>query len=455
MKQDKTYSRVDKGWVKMAITLDQKMPSKEDKDRKFFIWFWWGALSILLVGAALWFTLNGQGKSKSNDFAERQTEMSNPDVMEPNTNETLESQFMYNEEVEKSKKMSSDDQTQRKKSIDIKKEVKSKSPERIFAVTDSKPTLSASDGKSSLTEGSKDNQEYVVQTIPQAPASDGISTTVTNTDNNLSESKAITFVDEKENQSLKTQNESILLEPFAERQITSVINLSAIKILNVQPLEHQLVVPLVDFDYATIPNIEPIKQKNLRMGGSVGLQGLLAHNVNMKGGRIQGDFGVIGSKFGFKIFAGLGQLRKTSTFDILDATALEEDMLSAGAEISNPGLTTNETLTRLNFWDTGLMLEYYPVKNLTLKIAGGMQNFYGTTFDDQSRSQLNNEILLSGFDLKIDDSLVPFAEYGIDLNIGNKFSAVLSYRRAFNKIIKREDEQFSTNHISAGIKYRI
>ncbi len=451
MKQDNKLGRVDRGWDKMTVSLDQKMPQKKDRKRRFLFWLFFGGF-ILLAGISIYI------HTSQTNHAQEVVEKQNPIVL----NSNQEDKHSNESNLNSSDNSTTTDIINSEGGVINESSIITNNNESEKQNTD-EPNISTS--LVELSEKSSSikkviNQDQIVIENTKALNYDKYSDLST---------KAIIIVDNAEvTESLLNKDDLIvdssvdpdsLIEshstdiPPAHR-FEAILSLAQIK-SNISLLETSFIRSLVNKPSFSYP-IEVSKKPKLKTQFGIAGSGLYAPNLRMKGlsARIQTD--ITQAKFNAGLFAGFGILnKKASTIDTLFSPTEQEDMLGAlqDTSIYTSAKYSKVNLKNLVYLDFGMQFKYKFNPHLNVFSSLGIEYYFNSTFADEDSNNLAN--VSSGFQYpptKIDNQIIPFLELGFGLQISRQLSLNAIYNNSFRPIID-DEESYYPHKISLGIKF--
>ncbi|MBT8191402.1 MAG: hypothetical protein KJO29_13305 [Bacteroidia bacterium] len=463
MKQDNTHGRIDRGWDKMVLTLDEKMPVRQEKDRRFFLLFWFltgiVTISFLYIGIAGFFNQSkGPNDSIKNIAAVEHeetgidTQFETATIIASKTKndkaEATEAEVIHSEtQVEETEVLISEKQVLTVSNASSKEPIS-----QIITNNDpNNPDLLKSPVSDNKTHVESPSLNESVQDVSIAHSrSESINSPTNNSTGDISIASSERKVAFNEHENADHVNTSV------QKNLSQLKSLSSI----LPQLDYTSEYLSLDYDFSKPVSIELNTPVQTSFSAGIDAMALQAPNLGMWGaqGRISGLINM--NKTSIGPFFGYGHLSKSGTSDSESLTApigAEDIDLTNEVFNQNPGKTSHDFLSSLNYLDFGLTVKYQLTRPLSLGINGGLSRYFSVDpitvqrVDSGALGASSNEPI----NILIEDKLIPFTEIILRWEVTPHFGFNIGYHHEFSPVIDQADESFYGHRVSLGMGYII
>ncbi|NNE26581.1 MAG: hypothetical protein HKN09_07040 [Saprospiraceae bacterium] len=452
MKQD-NISRVDKGWDKMSITLEEKMPVEKDRRRGILFWLWPGPTLAALVLTGIILAIISPSKDEPSKVPHNSkaiiAEKSVANITPTDKSELQE--VLQTTELVKGENSNQTNSEGTNESNTILSQTTDHSHNTELAIEDSHSSLQTT------TASEHSGIEHVSAIITKSIHN---SENLNSTDSSIDAEYQVISDDNNvydhliSEQTEQPQHILDLLLPVLPLPMLKISPISFIsKTNNVKDIVGtQMLI-------SSVPQTIDIQKKKLNTGLIVTAGGQYAYNLNMGGWHAGATYQMSFSKFSTGPALGFGCLRKTSTGgEILAADISDmEDQTTSGAieNIVNPGRYLNGSFTHTKFIDIGWSNAYRILPGLEVFNIIGYRRYLSTQFDTDESRQTSNIFLSTPFNYNLDRKALLFSDFGVDIRIHPRWSLSAFYHYEFTNIIEREDLNVNGNAVGLGVNYRL
>ena len=459
MKQDSNIQRVDKGWDRMNILLNEEMPQKK-KRRKFFIILFF--LGLAIIASRLYFSLESRSNNnpvaitKSTDKSSK-SDQHNSNQIALNTNKSTQ---LIPEEKNESLNYDSKNTSEA---------IADHNSEHSQGESPHNSSIKKQDKKSSILSRNIIQNETAVQTSTQSD----------NTTNNsaiYANSESEKTIDIKNSNYSNTSN-TVVIKP-------SVSHLYPIKNLhfNLLKFNHEREIKL-----AALTNIKPLNSPQITnsfdINYGISTSGFYNTDINLLG-LASGLFGEIeiNKRWGLGITAGYGHSKRNVTaanrLDNNDASGVDlpdgEGLpTSLGSDLDENlegqfvlnAITTEERLTLIeqltnNFSHANISIYgfYKPSTNVRFNLGIGLDQFkYAKSINNilVIDERYNSAIPFLSPRIFNNSRIIPKVDFGIGYSIFQNFEVFSKYEFALKNFYADPEIRLKTHRAHVGIRYTL
>ena len=430
MKQDNTNGRIDRAWNKMVLTLDEKLPVKDDKDRKFILllWFLLGLIAINL----LYFGLNDLSNQSqmSSQGTKSIVELNNSQRPDSESN-IVTTPTEISENGKRSKV---------KTELGLTESTHSLKKDNSIPYQN-RDSFENFENEQSLKKDISDQYSHALQKVNK-------------TTYNTTEIPPNSF----------PQNSN---EDAPETELTQITKVTRNTIL-ISKLQHIEIIPSYVIYYPrhitpslliTNPVVEIQKPQSVTFVSGVEIFATRATDLKMWGilGRISGSLNM--NKTSLSLFGGYGYMWKSATqLDESSGIPIAVEDLgpsNQGSDFNDPGQKSYDLTENLRYLDFGIGIGYQLNRPFSISLNGGLTKYFRPDPVDILRIDSNalGSEFFETYNILVENNLNPFAELNLQWNINHHLGLQLVYHHEFNPLIDQDDASFYGQRIHLGLGY--
>ena len=472
MKQD-NMSRIDKGWDKMSVTLDEKMPQKKDRRRGILYWMFRGAVASALAILVFVYLGHDNGSEKEHLV-----------INESNSSEILNSTKDTGQNISTANgTQASIDNTQGNlnSESDITNQATELKEEELIPLKASSENNPPSQNNnivdltssSPLTDTDKTANTHI-NPQPVNISLDEFDKSLASTITSVNKQKSATASTETEigdttyqvMREDKNVYDHVLLRTANNQQffLYILIPVMTLPAMDIKPLSYTNVdrkldallddYRFVDFKRSSESTVKRTANSRFIVYGA----GQYAYDLEMAGWYVRPSYQLSFSRFSTGLVAGFGCLRKKAKE--LDLRAVNEadmeDALTPGAMVieENQGLYISNELENIKYLELGWVNSYRVLNSVELMNVLGYRKYFNSTYAPTGFNPNLSGGFIQFIDYDLDRREVVFTDFGITVRLHPKWSLSSIYHHEFSALIERDDKTVKGNSFSLAIAYR-